>query len=167
MAATEHAKQQKNDTREFITTAILQLLQKNQLSDLTISKVCTRAGISRMAFYRNFDSLDDVLHDYYHSKLKMEFDILNSDNDEAKLQSHQAYFDRFSDDLILAANRGFEHITQAIFISETEKFFDNVEDKYWVTFIATGTYSVWKKWILEGKKEPFEKIHQLIATFTN
>lgn len=61
MAATNHAQAIKQDSKDYLTTALLQLLEKNIYSSITVSQVVRRAGVSRMAFYRNFDSLDDVL----------------------------------------------------------------------------------------------------------
>ncbi|WP_010621852.1 TetR/AcrR family transcriptional regulator [Paucilactobacillus suebicus] len=52
---------QVNETRKTIVEALLQLLEKNKLSELTIEQVTRRAGYARRTFYRHFDSLDDVL----------------------------------------------------------------------------------------------------------
>lgn len=52
---------QVNETRKTIVEALLQLLEKNKLSELTIEQVTSRAGYARRTFYRHFDSLDDVL----------------------------------------------------------------------------------------------------------
>ena len=72
MAATNYSQTIKNDTKDFITTVILQLLGIQKTSEkpktlvqLTVSNVCQRAGVSRMAFYRNFDSINQVIYQYY------------------------------------------------------------------------------------------------------
>ena len=73
MAATNYSQTIKNDTKDFITTVILQLLgiQKTSekpktLAQLTVSNVCQRAGVSRMAFYRNFDSINSSINTINH-----------------------------------------------------------------------------------------------------
>ena len=40
-------------TREAIETALLQLLEKKDLTKISISELVKRAGVSRAAFYRN------------------------------------------------------------------------------------------------------------------
>ena len=46
---------------ELICTAVLELLETNPLGEITISDVQRRSTVSRSTFYRNFDSLEDVL----------------------------------------------------------------------------------------------------------
>ena len=47
-------------TREAIETALLQLLEKKELAKISISELVKRAGVSRAAFYRNYDSKDKL-----------------------------------------------------------------------------------------------------------
>ncbi|MFC3800940.1 hypothetical protein [Cohnella sp. GCM10012308] len=58
MAATDHARSIKKDTKEWIAIALLELLQIKRLPKLSVSEVVKKAGVSRMAFYRNYDSLE-------------------------------------------------------------------------------------------------------------
>ncbi|WP_143139537.1 TetR/AcrR family transcriptional regulator, partial [Lactococcus lactis] len=83
MAATNYSQTIKNDTKDFITTAILQLLgiqktfeKPKNLAQLTVSNVCKRAGVSRMAFYRNFESIDQVIYQYYQPQISQSFEII-------------------------------------------------------------------------------------------
>lgn len=61
MAATNLAQEQKNETKVFITTALMQLLHEQALEKISVRQVSDRAGVSRMAFYRHFDDLNAVL----------------------------------------------------------------------------------------------------------
>ena len=46
---------------ESLTQALLQLMEKKPLSKVNVSELCSRAGVGRVCFYRNFDSMDDIL----------------------------------------------------------------------------------------------------------
>ncbi len=46
---------------EGLTQTLLQLMEETPLAQITISGLCDRAGVGRVSFYRNFDSLDDIL----------------------------------------------------------------------------------------------------------
>ena len=46
--------------RECIVTALLQLLKEKPLSALSISEITSRAGVSRMTYYRNYKSKEDI-----------------------------------------------------------------------------------------------------------
>lgn len=46
--------------KECIVTALLQLIYEKPLSAITISELTLRAGVSRVTFYRNYESKEDV-----------------------------------------------------------------------------------------------------------
>ena len=46
---------------ESLTDALLQIMEKKHLSEINISELCNRAGVSRISFYRNYSSLEDIL----------------------------------------------------------------------------------------------------------
>ena len=48
-------------TQEYIITALLQLLHKKAFSQISVTELCRKAGVSRMSFYRYFESREDVL----------------------------------------------------------------------------------------------------------
>ena len=52
--------QKENLTQEYIYAAFLQLLNKNHYDDISVCEICTKAGVSRMSFYRNFESKEDL-----------------------------------------------------------------------------------------------------------
>ncbi len=46
---------------KHITDSLLNLLEKKEIEDITISELCDNAGIGRVSFYRNFNSKEDIL----------------------------------------------------------------------------------------------------------
>lgn len=46
---------------ESITEALIQLMRKKPLSEIKVSELCEKAGVSRVSFYRNFDSIPQIL----------------------------------------------------------------------------------------------------------
>ena len=56
------AAESKNEqTRLRIFDALLKLAESKPLADVTVTEVCRRASVSRMTFYRNFSSKEEVL----------------------------------------------------------------------------------------------------------
>lgn len=49
---------------ESITESLLRLMRKKPLSEIKISELCQLAGVSRVSFYRNYNSLADILVKY-------------------------------------------------------------------------------------------------------
>lgn len=46
---------------ESLTEALIQLMRKKPLAEIKISELCDKAGVSRVSFYRNFDSIPQIL----------------------------------------------------------------------------------------------------------
>ena len=46
---------------ESLQGALLQLVAKKAYDSITVTELCKKAGVSRMAFYGNFDSKDDII----------------------------------------------------------------------------------------------------------
>ena len=160
MAATKNAQNIRNDTKEFITTALIELLKKDALQDISISRVASKAGVSRMAFYRNFDTLEQILYEYYEPRIKSVFEKMRNTSDESvKLNVHFG----FCEDIILSYKHGYEKIINDIFTKQVENFYG--ADNYHITFIAAGAYAVWKKWLLGGKKVPLEEVIHIFNIF--
>lgn len=47
-------------TRESLETALLCLLEQKNLEQITVSELVTRAGVSRNAFYRHYQSKEEI-----------------------------------------------------------------------------------------------------------
>ena len=54
-------------TRESLEISLLQLLDKKDLKKITISELVERAGVSRAAFYRNYESKEELLESIFQS----------------------------------------------------------------------------------------------------
>ncbi|SET25573.1 TetR/AcrR family transcriptional regulator [Paenibacillus sp. NFR01] len=173
MAATEHAQNLKKDTREWITTALLELLQTKQLSKLSVSEVVQKAGVSRMAFYRNFESLDHVLREYYEPKYADIFHkIAFKTSHEQKIEDLTNFF---SNNVFQTAIKGdYVGLLYQMFKHHIAKFYDEIipfsdwtgaKRSYWIDFMSAGVFEIWVMWIKNGQKESLEEISALIRLF--
>ena len=44
-----------------IVRALIELMQKKNYSDISVSEITALAGVSRISYYRNYDSKEDIL----------------------------------------------------------------------------------------------------------
>lgn len=56
---------QSERSRQWMEEAFLQLMQKKHFQDITVTDITAKAGVSRLTFYRNFESKEDVLLRYF------------------------------------------------------------------------------------------------------
>ena len=63
----ETLRKNNEETRDFIKScvyfALMVMLKEEKHEKLTVSRLCTIAGVSRAAFYRNYSSVEDVIED--------------------------------------------------------------------------------------------------------
>lgn len=59
--------------KQCITEALLRLMQKKSFHQISISEITRLAGVGRVSFYRNYQSKEDILHQYLHSQFDQHF----------------------------------------------------------------------------------------------
>ncbi|MDI4649703.1 TetR/AcrR family transcriptional regulator [Cohnella hashimotonis] len=175
MAATEHAQNIKKDTREWITSALLELLRNKPLSKLTISEVVKKAGVSRMAFYRNYDTLEQVLERYYTPLFADIFNkIANKKSHEQKVADLTRFFNAMTKDFQMAIEGHYTDLLYQIFKLHITQFYDELipfadwtgaKRSYWIDFMSAGVFEIWLMWIKNGQKETLDEISALIRFF--
>ncbi|MBR2556517.1 MAG: hypothetical protein IKE94_16845 [Aeriscardovia sp.] len=47
-----------------LTKALLSLLEKKKLNEITISELCNKADLSRLSFYRNYNSMEEIVREH-------------------------------------------------------------------------------------------------------
>lgn len=160
MAATDFSQSQKADSQLFITTALLQLLEKEHLTKITVAQVSKRSGVSRTAFYRHFDSLEQVLKRHFQVEIQPLFDMLNENHTQYyKIKAQEAFFQAFEKQLKNAVVSGYEPIIQEVFNEAMAKFYQSEYDEFTASFMAAGVYALWRKWLMMDKPFPLADMH--------
>jgi len=57
----KHNEELNRYTRECICRALLEIMKEQEYKSITVTKICEKAGFSRMAFYANYSSKDDIM----------------------------------------------------------------------------------------------------------
>ncbi len=62
----QNVRKNKNNifVRDCISQSMFKLLEKKEFDDITITDIINKAGVSRMGFYRNYVSKEDVIESY-------------------------------------------------------------------------------------------------------
>lgn len=78
----------------YLTEALIILLQSKEFDRISISELCAKAGVSRMSFYRNFKNKNDILVFLLDRQFQAFLENLSDKRDLSVLC--RAYFDHFS-----------------------------------------------------------------------
>ena len=157
-------------TREAIETALLQLLEKKELAKISISELVKRAGVSRAAFYRNYESKEELLESIFQSTVSKITQSLEGYNFKTDLYQIWVYLFKEAKKeariISLAVDYNFEKLlTKAVYEflekrSKTQKSSQGPAS-YLNSFLSSAIVSVLAKWIKDGMKVPAEKMASL------
>ncbi|WP_267379621.1 TetR/AcrR family transcriptional regulator [Bacillus sp. GM_Baccil_2] len=160
-------------TKEAIYIALLQLMKKKDFQKITITDITNRAGVSRMAFYRNFqskgeilaDRLDDLFKEYYGGIL---LKGVSSPHDFSV--SFFVYFRNHSG-LVKAMLQAQLHTElRSKFNQYVENIYTNIYknqsiNSYEIKFLVGGILNILINWIESNMKESNEDMAKIIEKF--
>ncbi len=154
-------------SKECLRDALLQLMCEKKLEDITIIEIVSKAGVSRMAFYRNYKDKDNLLEDISKTLLKDMNQFYQERFDEK--ESFKAFKSFFS---CLVDNRRFIEIIVRIIEKQNRSIFafpsllnilhpNNSLQIYGVEALEKGMNAIIYTWIKNGMKESPKEMAQI------
>lgn len=166
----------KSSVKKRMADAFVDMLSQKSYADITVTDIVNTAQVARVSFYRNFNSISDVV-DYITDELANEFidkilPVLIS-NDENKWR--EFLFDFINNAL---NNRGkieainlqnttvlFSHLNTKMQMYVNVNSNKTISDKYTSYVKACLINNVVKKWIDDGMVETPEEIINYLMSF--
>lgn len=173
--ANPYSKEQKQLSQESLQIALFSLMKVKKFNEISVSELSKKAGISRMAFYRNYDSKEDVLGDYFDRSILPFYQFLNQIEDKQPTMISRSYFeyiDLHSELFEVIISSGSESLLISHFTHFVSKFYlDNVSSipftgdyaRYWNSFVSAGLYQMTIDWIKDQKKTPISLLAQVAS----
>ncbi len=148
----------------YITEALLILLRDKEYKDISITEMCKKAGVTRMSFYRNFESKEDILL----KKVRNVTDSFVKESDISyKSDTVSSYFVKLfthmqqQKDLCAALNKaGLIYMVKDEFDRVFLNAYKNEYDEYKSIFLAGGIYNVFLFWLINGCRDDPETLAQ-------
>lgn len=143
-------------TKDCIVQALLKLMDEQPFSSISIQNIVDAAGVSRMAYYRNFDSKEDILRYHIENVTK---DYL-SRTEDFKPKNFQEHLQLLFDYLLEQKELGLKLI-KAGMISLSKEAFDrgllayakDTKSYYNLCFLSGGLFNMYSFWLDNGCKE--------------
>lgn len=161
-------------TKESILTALMILMEKKNFKEISITELTKKAGVSRMAFYRNYNNLEDIITDYLDEFFEASYKELviceKNDNNEILIRffSYFREHKKLIDNLIKAnlANLIQERCTNIFYSLSKEVVCSNPHpeevQRFIIEFVSGGLYKILIEWAKSGMKESDEKMGSII-----
>lgn len=149
----------------LITEALFKLLNNKSYDDITVTDICKEAGYTRMSFYRNFTSKEDILSKAFH----LAFEQFQVENHDAKELS--SYFIFYTENKTLIENIYRANKQQLIIDQLLSAFgYSNdlpLEAGYAISYITYFIFSFLDTWYKRGMKETPEQIESIMQARKN
>lgn len=143
---------------ESLTQALLLLMEQKPLAQINISELCEKAGVSRVSFYRNFNSMEEILlqhlikctDDWWEEFSKKNADAL-SENFWTELLAQYRKNERLI--RLLYENHVSHLIKEHIFTCCAPESAKDEMEGYSRALLAGALYGLIDEWIRRGMQE--------------
>ncbi|MGT2934095.1 TetR/AcrR family transcriptional regulator [Streptococcus catagoni] len=155
----------KSLSRESLEIALLTLLETKPLAQITISELVSRAGVSRNAFYRNYNSKEDILNHLLNTLIRRIFRRLKCF--DLNTQANQAWYYLFTEakkeeKLLKIIHKN--HLQQLVIqivsrrLKAYHRWKQSQQSHYTRLFWSNAIVSVLANWIKDGMRVSAEEM---------
>ena len=154
---------------EKIEKVFIQLIQKKNIEEISVSMICELADLNRSTFYSNYIDIYDLAEKVM-KNMEIEFGQFQLSNN-AK-QDSNGYLNMFryikDNQIFFKTYFKLETIASSLptqyNIELAEKYYDNKYIDYHIEFFRAGLNAIIKKWLDGGCKETPEEINEIITS---
>lgn len=147
-------------TKECLETALLELMATKDISEISITELTKRAGVSRSAFYNNYKTLDTLLDSIVTRVINQVCDFIKREyNKKTASEIYAKFFERIKE-----ANTSFKIFLDADINIDKFLVLENVfpassiEKHYKMVAKEGAFYRIIVDWFQEGMKESPEEM---------
>lgn len=160
----------KRESMQRIENAFMQLLEKKELHEVTVSEICKICNLNRSTFYANYEDIY-ALADQVRQNLELEVSRLYSaehaqgfnSNDYLRLfrhiRDHQLFYRTYF-------KLGYADRYQIHFYDTCQamQYFDNRHIPYHLEFFRCGFNAIVRMWLAGGCRETPEEMEEIVRS---
>ena len=150
---------------EHITNALIKLLRKKPIADISISELGETAGIGRASFYRNFDSKEDILIGYINTLFREWMDEYGKEENRPLsdlLGMMFSHFEKHKRFYAMLNKRELVYLLKDVIIGICgPKPEHTTVEAYASAYVAYTLYGWIEVWFTRGMRETAEEITEM------
>ena len=146
-----------NIVKESLTDALFYLMSKKDFNNIAITELSKKAGVSRLSFYRNFDSKEDIIKKWI---TNITDNFLKESDISYKNDSTKDYFiklfthlEKYKTEAYLIYQANLFNLLKNEFDNKLINLHQKEYENYKSYFIAGGIFNVYYFWLINGSKE--------------
>lgn len=158
----------KKPSQEKIEKVFFQLIQKKDIKDITVSKICELAKVNRTTFYANYIDIYDLV-DKIKIRMINEFADIFKESKGHTQENYLKMFEHIKENQIFYSiyfKLGFDLNYDITYFDEelAKKLYDNKFIDYHCEFFKSGITAIIKMWLKNNCKESPEDILEIIKS---
>lgn len=170
---TKHPHKTENPLlKECLFTALILLMDQKDFKDIKISEIAQKAGVSRMTYYRTYDSKEDILIQYFEDRAKEMLKEMEKHPNITPEQFFTLFFTHFKQhahlmhymfkaDLLKEINTRLVEFVTGLYDKSTYPASSPSHKTYEIRFLAGGLFMMLLHWIERGTPETPEEMAQM------
>ncbi len=159
------SKERNTYVKEQITNTLLAMLEEKSLSEITISTLVKEAQVGRASFYRNYESLEDVIAQYDQKLVQAWAETFTADPNSSADKIFASLFRHYKEHenfyMMLYRNKLTYLIRDTIYHRSGIQPEMSDNESYRLAFLSYGIYGWVCEWMGRGMKEIPEDITQI------
>ncbi|MDO5813852.1 MAG: TetR/AcrR family transcriptional regulator [Bacillota bacterium] len=158
-------------SKQLLVDALFELMEHKKFQEITIKELAKNAEVSRLTFYRNFDSKEDILREYYEIVFSQYLEKLDNSKDSSMqiiILACYEYWKKSENHIQLILDNQLEYFLYETFENCLCTFFqkshiDNQLKENQMKFLISGFYFSMINWISKNKNVTSEKMVKSIC----
>lgn len=152
----------RNLIEEAITNALLELMKTTEYDKISITDITQKAGLSRITYYRHFDSKEEILIRYFEiakQKFQKQCDELlkNADYNQVIICLFTFFKENMAVNKTLRSAK-LDHIVLDYLSDDFVKAMPQIKDKYFAHLISGGLFNVCIRWLDSNCEDSIEEV---------
>ena len=165
---------EKNLTKEYIYEAFFKLLETSPYEKISVSNITQKAGVSRMSFYRNFNSKEDLIKQTLNLILGHLQTLIKDIETKNEYTIIKCFFETFKKYKVVLMALSDSEISKTIADLTMKKLKENYPEdkfnktqKYLPIFKYAAITSVMFEWLKDGCEESPEEMSRVLCSLTS
>lgn len=159
--------------RRCLAEALVQLMDSRDYREISITDISRRAGVSRMTYYRNYQSKEEILSDYMRTLVEQFMEEVHRKLPGTGSRSYELilyafeYFQHYRGFALCLARANLSSILQDglnyymdTFVAEPDA---SPARRYALYYYAGALFNIYTVWMTSGMRETPEEMAQVVC----
>lgn len=165
-------RKQKEFFQKCLYEALVKLMKRKVFADISVSELCEEAGVSRMTYYRSYNSKEDILIQHLELCFKRFMRELRDSTNMSFYEVAVTFFEFWEKEekefLTALIDSGLSINLMDLFYEYLDNIYESMEleesvEPFVKSFLAGGLYKLLIDWIKSDSNTPIQEMAEFLA----